>query len=330
TSRTRGNWNNHIGVPLSMLAMPSDTQTGVFEVGSNHPGEIADLSQLIRPTSGILTNVGAAHVGNFASLEAVAREKSALLAALPDSGMAFLNQDDAFFDLFAAATAAQRVTISATGAADYYLVERDVASRQVVVEERATSDRLRFTVPNPGLFSIYNALFAVAVGRLHRVDWAPIQQVVEAGVALPMRWQRSQMGGILVINDAYNASPGSMRAAVNAFAEEPVQGQRWLVLGGMLELGSQAQDEHVTLGHELAKGDWAGIVVVGELGHWIATGAEAKGVRPDGIYRCADTAAAAAVLAGALSPGDGVLLKGSRGLRIEDVAHRLNATCSSR
>jgi UDP-N-acetylmuramoyl-tripeptide--D-alanyl-D-alanine ligase len=134
-----------------------------------------------------------------------------------------------------------------------------------------------------------------------------------------MRWECQTLNGILVINDAYNANPASMAAALRTFAEMPVRGRRWLVLAGMLELGTQETSAHQELGRQLAPGAWGGLIVVGELGAVIAAAAERAGLDAARIFRCRDQAQAAQRLCRDALPGDAVLLKASRGQRLEQV-----------
>ncbi len=323
TARTRGNWNNAVGLPLSLLAMPADTRVGVFEVGTNHPGEIADLAALLQPRWGVVTNVGPAHIEHFGELKAIALEKSALLGALPPDGLAFLNADGEWFETLAAATSAPVVTVALQAPADFRL-SAWLDATTIAIEERATGELIPMRLNGPGAFQAVNALFAVAVGR--RFGVAPealsalgLKTADGGDTALPMRWERRRVGDVLVINDAYNANPLSMDAALEGFGVEPVPGRRWLVLGDMLELGTFAREAHLALGRRVAAGDWAGLITVGALGAWIAEGAAAAGFDAGRLHACGDAREAAQCVAARVRAGDGLLLKASRGVRLEDV-----------
>jgi len=187
------------------------------------------------------------------------------------------------------------------------------------VLERATGEQTEFSVPLPGDHVLKDALFAVAVGRRLGVPWDDLKSALKRYAPPPMRWNRVTVAGVRVINDAYNANPMSMRAALDAFIQTPVKGRRWLVLGGMRELGAAEKDEHVTLGREIAKGGWAGLIVVGRLGEGIAEGAETSGTFRGQVIRCADHAAAARILREKMVAGDAILLKASRGEQLEKV-----------
>jgi len=317
-ARTQGNWNNAVGLPLSILAMRPSDAFGVFEAGMNHPGELAPLCDILRPDWGVITRIAAVHIEFFPSEEAIAEEKSAVVRALPPDGVAFLAADEPWFDLLRARTRARVVTVAWQGAADYVGAFDPARPDRIVVRERS-GRAAEYPAPGPGEPIRRAALRAIAVAR--ELALAPAQ--IAAGLARyappPMRWEMVEIGGVRWINDAYNASPLSMEAALRTFRETPAAGRRWLVLGGMRELGERSEAEHAALGRAVAGGDWAGLVTVGELGGGIARAAVAAGWPSARAAVCADAAAAVEWLRPRLAPGDAVLLKGSRGERVERV-----------
>jgi UDP-N-acetylmuramoyl-tripeptide--D-alanyl-D-alanine ligase len=316
-ARTRGNWNNDLGLPLSLLAMPAATRIGVFEIGMNHPGELAPLCRLLQPDWGVVTRIGPVHLEFFESVEAIAREKAVLLQSLPADGLAILNTGDPYFPILRDAAAARVATVAVGRAADYAAVIPDPGGR-LEMEERG-GRRYAVRVPLPGRHNAENALLALAAGRERGLSPEAIQAALARVRPPPMRWEASDFGGIRLVNDAYNANPMSMRAALLAFAAEPVPGRRWLVLAGMRELGHAEAAEHETLGREVASGAWAGLVTVGARGRLIAEAARAAGMDPGRVAACPDHAAAAAELSRRVRPGDAVLFKASRGERLETV-----------
>jgi UDP-N-acetylmuramoyl-tripeptide--D-alanyl-D-alanine ligase len=319
TARTRGNWNNEIGLPLSLLSMPAGTQVGVFEIGMNHPGEIADLCRILKPSWGIVTNIGPVHMEFFKSVDDIADEKAALLRSLPSDGLAILNREGGFFDMLNAAFSGKQRSVSRHGNADYLCTDRDVAARTIRVRETRTGEERSLHLPSVSEYNIQNTLLAVAAGRELGLDWDAVQCALDAYEALPMRWQESIIRGVRFINDAYNANPLSMRASLRAFAEDVAVRRRILVLGGMRELGAIEEREHVELGAYVGKGDWDVIVTVGALGELIARGVEGTAQEKGRLVMCADNAQAAAVVARQAEEGDAVLLKGSRGMQLEQV-----------
>lgn len=317
TARTRGNWNNEIGLPLSLLAMERTDRFGVFEVGMNHPGELAPLCVMLRPDAGVVTNVGPVHLEFFDSVEAIAREKSTVFRYLPTDGIAVLNRDERWYPVLRPVAPCRVVTVSMVGEADY--VAELFGNGRFQVRERVSGDRVEFELPQPGSHMVANALQAIAVGRAYGVAWDAMRAALGTFAPPPMRWACEDVAGVSVVNDAYNANPVSMRAALKAFDETAVKGGRWLVLGGMLELGASTGDEHRALGRDIARGRWAGLVAVGPLGSQIADGAEAGGMSGSRVVRAGDHAAGAAALASRVAAGDAVLFKASRGERMEKV-----------
>jgi UDP-N-acetylmuramoyl-tripeptide--D-alanyl-D-alanine ligase len=326
TARSCGNWNNDIGLALSLLNMKDDTCVGVFEIGTNHPGEIDVLCNTLEPTWGVITMVGPVHTEFFSSVDAIAEEKATLLRKLPPDGVSVVCRDDPFFDLFKNASPGRTITVSGAANADYVCLNRDAAGSNSLIEEKETGEKFELKLKVPGKHNIVNAMFAIAVARAHGVDWASIREGFEQYKPLPMRWQEETTNGMTVINDAYNANPMSMRAAITAFDEMKVSGKKWLALAGMLELGDREADEHFSIGEFAGSGDWGGIVLVGDLGELIARGVASTGFDRKRTFHCADNAEAAAILTRGLKRSDAVLLKGSRGMHLEEIVSSLKRT----
>jgi len=319
TARTRGNWNNEIGVPLSLLAMDRGTSVGVFEVGTSHPGELAPLCRMLSPSWGIVTNVGPVHMEFFASMDAIADEKGRLLESLSANGTSVLTKDDAFFNKLRSKAPARVITVSMKYDADYTTESISDNGQEAVVREKASGERFSFRLPVCGDHNVGNAMFAIAVARGRGMGWDDIRRGLEAYRPLPMRWAEEHVCGVTIINDAYNANPVSMRAAVDTFARMKTVGRKWLVMAGMLELGAGEREAHIDVGRHVGRMEWGGLVTVGERGTWIAAGAREAGLAESRIYTCGDCAEAAQVLFHGVSAGDAILLKGSRGTRLETV-----------
>lgn len=318
TACTAGNWNNEIGLPLSLLGMARSTEFGVFELGTNHPGEMKELCSILRPSWAIVTNIGPVHLEFFDSVAAIAREKACLIQGLPADGTSVLNLDSGYAELLRSMAPGPVLTFSMTVDADYRLLERDPTSRTIVVLERDSGDRIELDIAVPGEFQVANALAAIAAARGHGVDWPDIAGVLAVFKPMAMRWEERTIHGIRFVNDAYNANPVSMRAALRAF-EEAFTGRKWLILADMLELGAGEADEHRELGEFVAGSDWQGIVTLGERGRGIAEGAAAAGMAPELVHSCADHVEAASAVRMFVEPGDAVLLKGSRGMHLETI-----------
>lgn len=322
---THGNWNNQIGLSLSLLGVDPESRVGVFEVGTNHPGELAALCRILRPDWGVVTNVGPAHIEHFGTIEAITDEKAELLRSLPDTGLAVLNADDAMYGNMRAACRCRAVTVSFAREADYRGECATASCHEAVIREASSGESLRVVNRVPGRHNLVNAALAVAVARQKGLGWDAIAAGMSSFRPLHMRWEECVVRGVKVINDAYNANPLSMRAAISTFAFDQSAGEKWLVLGGMLELGKSAEVEHEELGRSAAEGRWAGIVAVGELGRTILRGAERGGVARHRLVWCSDNREAAAFLRQRMQPGDAVLLKASRGMRFEEIVEQMQS-----
>lgn len=332
TARTLGNWNNAIGLPLSLLTLaPGWHRCGVFEAGTNHPGEIAALCGVLRPEWGMITNVGPVHVEFLKSLDGVAREKGALLESLPASGLAFVNRDTPCFDKLVAMSPCRVRTASLSDpSADLStesIRETQGVDQLIRVREGRTCHEFRLSVQ--GRHNAINALLASLVGREMGLSWPEIDAVLAQFKPMAMRWHVQSAAGVMVINDAYNANPLSMAAALQTFRSTRCDGRRWLVLGDMRELGDHAESAHAAVGEAVADGPWSGLVAVGPLSAGMAECAVRRGFSKEAVVCVADAEAAAAVIRGWVKPGDAVLIKASRGVRLERVAAALGADLSA-
>ena len=313
THKTPGNFNNHLGLPLSILAMPDDTEVAVFEAGTNHPGEIAPLAALMRPDCAIITNVGPVHIENFGSVEAIAAEKAELLRAAASA--AILDSDSPHFEYLKSQTARRVISC---GRGDYEISGIDTAAGAFTVFEKSSGETHRIKTGQSGSHNITNALLAIAAARHMGVPWQNVNPVFANPPALDGRWQRIEKNGVVFINDAYNANPLSMVKALERFALELHTGRKIAVLGDMFELGDYAPEAHRIAGETAAKIGLDLLVAVGKnSSRHLAPAAAAAGMPRAKIIACEDTETARKELAGILKPGDSVLLKASRGMALE-------------
>jgi UDP-N-acetylmuramoyl-tripeptide--D-alanyl-D-alanine ligase len=326
TVRTQGNFNNEIGLPLSLAELTRDCAYGVFEAGISHPGEMARLRDILKPDIVVMTPIGKAHIEHFASVEAIAEEKAILLEQLPPDGFAVLDRDDACFDLLQKHGLAPVVTCSMQGSLADYMGEEQVDGRLRVVET-ATGESALLPVPPPGAFMAGNVLQAVAVARRCGAAWDALATALGTSRPVGMRWAVEEVGEWTVINDGYNANPVSMHAALKAFAAIPNAGRRFLALGPMLELGQLEESEHEVLGRFVAEGPWAGIVMMSNssaaAAQAVRTGLLSAGWPEDALKISMDSAEAAAWLRERMRARDVLLLKASRSVRIEEVLNEL-------
>ena len=325
TARTAGNFNNEIGLPLSLAGLDRECRYGVFEAGISHPGEMAPLRDILRPDIAVVTGIGPAHIEFFGSERAIAEEKAVLLEPLPADGFAVLDADDAQFAVLRAHGSAPVVTCSLQRREVDYAGEAQADGRLWVCE-RATGETATLPLPPPAEFMAANVLKAVAVARRCGAAWDAIQAALGKPRAANMRWAVEEVRGWTAVNDAYNANPLSMRAALRAFAHRPAADRKFLVLGAMLELGDHSRAAHEALARDVAAGNWAGVAVLAAEGEKtraaagvLADAVAAAGWPADKLCRAAGPADAAAWLRTRLRPGDALLLKASRGVGAERV-----------
>jgi UDP-N-acetylmuramoyl-tripeptide--D-alanyl-D-alanine ligase len=323
TLRNEGNLNNEIGLALTVLRLRSSHRAAVLEMGMYVGGEIADLARIGRPEIGVVTAVQAVHLSRIGSLEAIADAKAELVEALPADGVAVLNADDDRVRAMAARTAARTSTYGF--AADADVRGEDVRARGadgMAFTLVAGGERVPVTIPGLGRLTVHNALAGAAVGLAAGLRPAAIAESLAAGWSAPHRGQLVRAGGVTIVDDSYNASPGSVTAALELLSGIP--GRRIAVLGEMLELGDGHVAGHRRVG-EMAAAIVDRLVVVGDGAADIAIGAAAAGLQPDAILRVADRAAARDRLIAELRDGDVVLVKASRGVALDVLVEELVA-----
>jgi UDP-N-acetylmuramoyl-tripeptide--D-alanyl-D-alanine ligase len=331
TYASAGGLNNHWGAPLSLARLPPDACYGVFELGMNHPGEIASLTRLVRPHGAVITTVEPVHLGFFSSVEAIADAKAEIFLGLEPSGNAVLNRDNPHYArLAAAAKRAGAVEILGFGAhpeAAARLVDCVLDSRGSTVEATVCGAAIRFLVPVPGRHWVMNALAVLAAARAAGASVDRAAESLAELQALPGRGRRHQLawrgGALTLIDESYNASPPSMRAALAVLAAtEPRDGgRRVAVLGDMLELGDESERLHRELAEPLAAAEVDRVFLIGQA---IAALDEVlpEGKRA-GLWPSPEEAMPA--LLRFLEPGDVVTIKGSRGVRVSRVVELLRA-----
>ena len=326
TLKNEGNQNNEIGLPLTVLQLGPEHEAAVLEMGMYVGGEIADLARIGRPSIGVVTAVQAVHLSRIGSLRAIEQAKGELLAALPPSGTGILNADDPIVRGMAGRTVARTATYGFAEDADVRAEEVESAGldgmRFVL---RAAGERRPVTIPTLGRLAVHNGLAAAAVGIAAGVDLDQIVQGLATGWSAPHRGQIVRAGGVTIIDDSYNASPGSVKAALELLGGLP--GRRVAVLGEMLELGDGHIAGHLDVG-EAAAGVADLLVVVGDEALAIADGARDAGLDPARVLLLHDREAALDALRPRLREGDVVLVKASRGIALDLLVDALKAELS--
>jgi UDP-N-acetylmuramoyl-tripeptide--D-alanyl-D-alanine ligase len=316
TLATRGNLNNHIGVPLTLLRLEPGHRFAVIEMGANRAGEVADLVKVARPTVGLITNAGAEHLEGFGSLEGVARAEGETVAGLAADATAVINADDEFASLWRSMTAARVVTFGIASEADFRAsdLRTSLGSDGFLTRFRLSSPlgRTDIELRLGGRHNVANALGAAAAAAAAGATLEQIARGLGVMRAVPGRLQLKQAAcGAWIIDDSYNANPSSVRAGIEVLAS--LEGRRWLVLGDMAELGEFAADEHCGIGTFAREHGIERLFATGALA---ALAVERFG---NGGQWFPDTEALTRELLRVLVSGTSVLVKGSRVNRLERV-----------
>jgi len=323
TVATKGSFNNEIGHPLTILRVTAATRYLVLELSARGQGHIARQCEIARPSFGIVLCVGLAHAGEFGGLAEVARAKGELPAALPAGGVALLNADDPRVLAMAGRTAARVVTFgrgprAGVRAADVRLDDQGRPGFMLITPEGAAPVRLRLF----GEHNVTNALAAAALAGELGLALPEVADCLSAAAARS-RWRMEvtrRPDGVTVINDAYNASPEAMAAAIEALAAMARGRRSFAVLGPMYELGRRSRAIHEDVGGQAARAGVDGLIVVGEDAAPILAGAKAEGSWHGELLWVPDVGSAVEAAAARLSPGDVVLVKAAHSAGLERVA----------
>ena len=318
--RTEGNLNNRIGVPQTLLRLAPRHKAAVIEMGVDNVGQTARLCEIARPTIGLITNIGPDHLEFFGTIDVSAQAKGELLKFLPPEGSAVLNADDPYFGYLASRARCEVLSFGLSGQAQVR------AERLAMGGRDGTQFSLRLPgrgKPQPvsirvhGLHNILNALAAAAVGHVMGLNPATIAAGLAAFRPVAMRSQMLTWNRMRIINDCYNANPASMKASIDLLHELGAGTRSIAVLGDMLELGADAAALHREVGAYLAQRGIAHLITCGPLGRELAEGARAACMPAERVMHEADAARAGAALKALAQAGDVVLVKASRGMKME-------------
>lgn len=319
TLSTRGNFNNHIGVPLTLLRLTEEHRYAVIEIGANHPGEVAALNAIVRPDVGIVTNAGAEHLEGFGSLEGVARAEGELFAGLAPGATAIINADDEFAPLWRSMAPGAQTSFGVRAAADYRATEIEASvdadgfmTRFALI---APAGRAQIELRLAGMHNVLNATGAAAAAMAAGATLEQVQRGLASMRAVAGRLQFKLARGAWIIDDSYNANPSSMHAAIDVLVT--LAGRRWLVIGDMGELGDHAERSHVELGRYARERGVERLFATGALS---ALAVESFGAGGEWFP---DTAALAGSLEPQLAADVRILIKGSRMNRLERVVDHL-------
>ena len=305
---TEGNLNNHIGVPLTLLAMPEDTQMAIIEMGANHQQEIADLCAIAEPSHGFITNIGKAHLEGFGGVEGIKKGKGEMLDYLgANRGVVFLNEND---ETILHMAKDRGLVLTVTYGKDERSLEMKEASPKVIFSN--PENELQYTCHISGAYNFNNMQTAYAIGRYFNVSPSDAAEALAAYNPDNNRSQVVVKGSNELYLDAYNANPSSMEAAIRNFMDLKTEKQKAVVLGDMFELGDDAQKEHETLGKLVAEGNFDTIVLYGEnMQHALSHLPKA--------YYFTDKFSLHNWVADKAFEKTAILIKGSRGTKLETI-----------
>jgi len=317
--KNEGNLNNHIGVPLTLLKLETRHKAAIIEMGMSGLGEIETLARLALPTVGVITNIGPAHLQFLGSTDTVAQAKGELLQMMRSDGTAVLNADDRYFAVLRGKYAGRVLSFGIDRDADVQArdirPERDLTDLTLHADGRSVLVRLR-TV---GRHNVYNALAAAAAALAAGLPLETVKFGLEAFRPVAMRSEIKVLSGRTVLADYYNANPASVRAALETLASLKGGTRAVAVLGDMLELGDAAAESHREIGRTVSGLGIDLLICVGPLARHIAEGAVMAGMARSKVFEAETTARGAAFLREHSRPGDTVLVKGSRGMKMETV-----------
>ena len=316
--KTAGNQNSQVGVPITVCGLKKEHTAAVVEMGVSMPGEMGRIAGVVKPTCALITNIGVSHIEYMKSRENIMAEKSRIADYLGKDGVLFVSGDDDLLPTLEGKKPCRVVTYGLDPRCRWRAVDLNEADRGTYFTALAPSgERTQVFVPAAGQHNVRNALGALAVAVHLGVPAQDAVRAIAAYKAPAMRQQILETGGLTLIDDSYNASPDSMRSAIDVLAGRDVPGKRAAVLADMLELGDYASQGHFEVGQYAREKGVDLLIAVGPLSKDIAAGfgKEAKWFATNGE--------AIACLKEHLAPGDAVLVKGSRGMHTEEIAAAL-------
>ncbi|MEW4488609.1 UDP-N-acetylmuramoyl-tripeptide--D-alanyl-D-alanine ligase [Thalassoglobus sp. JC818] len=313
------NFNNHFGVPLSLLQLDDRHDFGVIEIGASQPGEIGDLTEIVHPEIGVITAIGPCHLDEFKSFENILRTKAELIERIPKEGFVVLNGDDRNVRKIADNADCSVVFVGERSRND--LVAKDIRVSNNLVQFRV--DQSEFHVPATGRHHVTSALISIAIGRQIDMTDSEIQNGLNSFSAMPGRSCLRKIGPWTVIDDTYNSNPVSMSAACRTLQDMTTEGKRILLTGDMLALGEWSEDFHHLLGEEVTRAKIDRVIAIGSQAASVAGSARQHGMDAGCLGIARDQEIAMMLLNLWLEPNDVVLVKGSRGTRMETFLPRL-------
>ncbi|MGR3310904.1 MAG: UDP-N-acetylmuramoyl-tripeptide--D-alanyl-D-alanine ligase [Candidatus Brocadiales bacterium] len=322
-------FNNCIGVPLTIFELNREIDFGIVELGTNAPGEIRRISEIVKPHTAVFTNISEAHLEGLGSIEGVAKEKGEMLDYICKDGTIVINADDVWCNKIASNFSGRIVRFGIEDSSQRHGISGEIQimgsniSRTDLGLVFTVNGDFRVNVPFFGVHNVYNCLAALAVCHSLGFDIEKLSKTLLSFRLPAMRMDRQNMGDIAIINDAYNANPQSMIAALNEYGEMKVNGRKVFICGDMLELGSQTERFHEEIGIKVAHSSIDLLMTVGKLSRYVADSASAHGMAKENIICYDSLEEILASVIYCLKEGDTVLIKGSRRMGLEGILERV-------
>ncbi len=325
TLKTEGNLNNLIGLPLTLLKLDETKEVVILEMGMNVPGEVRRLTEIAQPDVGLITNIQKAHLEGMGNLERIKEEKGELFRGIKDRGTIIVNQDDPMVIDLARNFLGQKITFGIENSAD--LMARDIKLRgksgtsfHLVFKEK----EMEVEIPLLGRHFVYNALSAIASAIIFGIELERVRETLKRFKSIPMRMEIIELReGIFIINDTYNANPRSMELALETLSEMRGKGRAIAVLGDMLELGTYSNEAHRDLGMKVSKFSIDFLIALGEEAPVVVESAIRHGLGLEKAMVVESHQEAISILKNTIKQGDWILVKGSRGMRMEKIVKGL-------
>ena len=320
TLKTQGNLNNHIGLPLTLLARKPEHEVGVLEMGMSAAGEIKRLAEIAKPDIGVITNISVGHLDQLKTIKDVQAAKGELFDAITKEGTAIVNADDPLVLELAKSLRVKKITYGIEQSSDVQASNiQNEGSSGFTFTAKVFNQTISVNLSQIGYCNIYNALAALATGHSLGISRKDMSRGLENYQQIPQRNEQIHYEGVTLINDAYNANPQSMREALKTLSEFNTQGKRFLIIGDMLELGLLSESAHHELGQEIILSNVDHLVTVGPLASLVAESAKKNPRHPLQIGKFNTHAEAVSYLLRNVEKGDCLLIKGSRGTKMENI-----------
>lgn len=316
--KNEGTKNNQIGLPQTLLKLNKEHEICILEMGTNHMGEIRVLADIARPDIVVITNIGPSHLKFLKDLEGVFESKKEIFEFLGDDSIAVLNGDDEYLSK----VKSNKFKIKRFGLDKGNDFQASIVSTEKGKIDFLVNDKAPFVLNMAGVHNVYNALAAIAVADHFNLDYDSMKKELAGYTPTYMRMNIKDIDGVVIIDDAYNSNPLSMRAALETVRSYPAKA-KWIVSGDMLELGEKEDYFHSMIGEAIAKGGFDGLLTFGKLSQKTSSAALESGMIKDRVWHCSDREEIAAILRKVAKAGDCILIKGSRAMKMEEVIENL-------